>query len=70
VQYKGHGLTIRVNFMVNVCVGALDPMVLDRTASVMYGSHAIFRAPALYYKSLETASTLSRKGNILGRLYY
>jgi hypothetical protein len=37
VQYNGHGLTIRVNFMVNVCVWggggggggwvALDPMV-------------------------------------------
>jgi hypothetical protein len=28
------------------------------------------KAVALYYKSLGTVPTLSRKGNILGRLYY
>jgi GR25 family glycosyltransferase involved in LPS biosynthesis len=27
VWYNGHGLTILVNFMVSVCVEALDPMV-------------------------------------------
>jgi hypothetical protein len=34
VRYNGHGLTIRVSFMVNVCVwgggGALDPMTRDQ----------------------------------------
>jgi hypothetical protein len=28
VWYNGHGLTVRVSFMVSVCRGALDPMVL------------------------------------------
>jgi hypothetical protein len=31
---------------------------------------AIIKASALYYKSLKTASTLLRKGNILSRPYY
>ena len=43
---------------------------LGGVASVTYGMfRAIARALALYYRSLETASTLLRRGNISGRPY-
>jgi hypothetical protein len=100
VQYDGHGLTIRVSFMVNVCVGGggrfgsngfvtkMQPFPIDgyyrmnvisgvgsqRSDSVVplmlrTVCCAMVRLPALYYRSLETASTLLRMDNILGRLY-
>ena len=42
---------------------------LNRATNVMYGSHAISRALVLYNRSLGTASTLLRVGNIFGRPY-
>jgi hypothetical protein len=75
IQYNGHMLTIWVSFIVNVCVcggggAALDPrsdlvvpLVLRTACCVMIG------APALYYRSLGTASILLRRDNISDRLY-
>jgi hypothetical protein len=97
VRYNGHGLTIRVNFMVNVCVGGggggdfgsngfvtkMQPFPMDdhyRTNLISGIGHwrldsvvplvlstvycAMAGAPALYYKSIRTAPTLLRMGNI------
>ena len=94
---NGHGLTIRVNFMVKcVCVDfgsngfvtkmqpfpmdgnymtdvisgvghlRLDPVVLLVLHTVCC---ALAGALALYYRSLGTASTLLRRGNISSRSY-
>ena len=48
----------------------LKRVLLGHAASVMNGSRAMAGASALYYKSLVTASTLLKKGNISGKLYY
>ena len=94
MRYNGNGLTIQVNFIVNVSVEGfgfdgfvtkMQPFPMDghyRTNAIRSVGHsrldsvvplmlrlvccAMAGTLALYYRSLGTASTLLRMGNISG----
>jgi hypothetical protein len=60
-------VTIGQTSLVGVGHSKSDSIVPLMLCTVCY---AMPEALALYYRSLETASTLLKKGNILGRPYY
>ena len=60
-------VTIGRTSLVGVGHSGSDPIVLLMLCTVCF--RAMARALVLYYRILGTASTLLRKGEILGRLY-
>jgi hypothetical protein len=59
----GHYRTNIISGVGHLKSNSVMPLVLRTVCCVMVG------APALYYRSIKTASTLLRRGNILGRPY-